>query len=90
MPAIRCAPGVEEGADSDSFRGTAAIHDTPRLADSYRGLRNAHYGSHQFLIDDLVKACVLGKTPPNHVWEAARFNAPGFGSPPSDQLLDTG
>lgn len=29
-------------------------------------------------MDDFVKACALGKTPPNNVWDAARFNAPGI------------
>ncbi|MGF1484082.1 MAG: Gfo/Idh/MocA family protein [Opitutales bacterium] len=74
---VECRPGQETGP-ADLYLGTAKIHPTHRLPESFRGLRNAHYGSHQFLMDDFVKACVHGKTPPNNVWDASRFNAPGL------------
>jgi hypothetical protein len=35
-------------------------------------------GSHQFLVDDFVKACVSGIHPPNNVWQAARYLVPGL------------
>jgi hypothetical protein len=30
------------------------------------------------LVDDFVRACTSGKLPPNHVWQAARYCAPGI------------
>ena len=35
-----------------------------------------HNGSHQFLVDDFVRACVSGKIPPNNIYEAARYMNP--------------
>jgi len=29
-------------------------------------------------VDDFVKACVTGESPPNHVWQAARYMIPGL------------
>jgi predicted dehydrogenase len=78
MPYINCKPGEENGDDPNAYWGVAKIHDTQRLPETYRGLRNGHYGAHQFLMDDFVKACVLDQVPPNNVWDAARFNAPGI------------
>ncbi|MFH1902501.1 MAG: gfo/Idh/MocA family oxidoreductase, partial [Candidatus Omnitrophota bacterium] len=34
--------------------------------------------SHQFLVDDFVKACVSGRQPPNNVWMASRYLVPGL------------
>ncbi len=54
------------------------IHPVERLPKEYIGLPNGHNGSHQFLIDDFIMACVRGKQPPNNVWQAARYLAPGL------------
>ena len=56
----------------------AKVHQTERLPGEFNGIGNGHYGSHQFLVDDFVKACVYGKTPPVNVWEAARYTIPGI------------
>ena len=53
------------------------VHDLARLPKEFIGLGNGHLGSHQFLVDDFVKACVSGETPPNSVWDAARYMVPG-------------
>jgi hypothetical protein len=39
---------------------------------------NGHFGSHQFLADDFLKAIKSNKLPPNHAWNAAKYLAPGF------------
>lgn len=54
------------------------IHPVERLPKSFAGLRNGHLGSHQFLVDDFVKAVVTDALPPVHVWEAAKYCAPGL------------
>jgi predicted dehydrogenase len=58
--------------------GYAAVHDAGRLPKEFAGLGNGHAGSHHFLADDFVKACVTGKTPPVNVWMAARYTVPGI------------
>ena len=58
--------------------GAAAVHDTARLPREFAGLPNGHAGSHQFLVDDFVKACQHGETPPNNAWDAARYVLPGL------------
>jgi predicted dehydrogenase len=55
----------------------APVHDVARLPGSYMGLGSGHYGSHQFLVDDFVRACVRNELPPNHIWAAARYAIPG-------------
>ncbi len=62
----------------DPHSGYAAVHPRERLPQSFAGLPNGHEGSHQFLVDDFVRACVTAQLPPNHVWLAARCNAPGI------------
>ena len=64
--------------ERDGYVGVSEVHDIERLPDSYRGLKNGHQGSHQFLIDDFVHACVDRKTPANNVWSAARYLLPGL------------
>ncbi|MDQ3700177.1 MAG: hypothetical protein M3442_04560 [Chloroflexota bacterium] len=49
-----------------------------RLPREFAGLPNGHLGSHQFLVHDIVEACVIGKPPPNNVWQAARYCVPGL------------
>lgn len=54
------------------------VHNVARLPKEFQGLPNEHSGSHQFLVDDFVKACASGALPPNNVWEAARYLIPGL------------
>jgi predicted dehydrogenase len=56
----------------------AKVHNKARLPLSFEGMPNGHFGSHQFLVDDFVKSIHTNKLPPNHVWNAARYLAPGF------------
>lgn len=62
----------------DFHTGYSQVHARDRLPDSYKWLGNGHMGSHQFLTDDFVKAVYHGKLPPNHVWDAAKYCAPGL------------
>lgn len=58
--------------------GVCYIHPVERLPKEFVGLKNGHAGAHQFLVVDFVEAVTTGKLPPNHVWMAARYNAPGI------------
>jgi predicted dehydrogenase len=60
------------------YRGVSKVHPVERLPREFVGLPNGHNGSHQFLVDDFVKACVGGEQPPNNVWMAARYLVPGL------------
>ena len=70
MGAVTSADGTHEGASK--------LHDLARLPREFLGLPNGHSGSHQFLVDDFVKACVNNQVPPNNVWAAARYLVPGL------------
>jgi len=70
MSQVTSSDGTHEGASK--------LHDLARLPKEYLGMPNGHSGSHQFLVDDFVKACVSGETPPNNVWDAARYLVPGL------------
>jgi len=61
-----------------TWTGVSCAHAVERLPRSFIGLPNGHWGSHQFLVDDFVKACVSGKQPPVNAWQAARFTVPGI------------
>jgi predicted dehydrogenase len=73
---------VGQMAKVNSADGThmnvSKIHDVARLPKEFVGLPNGHRGSHQFLVDDFVKACVENKHPPTNVWQAARYAIPGI------------
>jgi len=56
----------------------APIHDVSRLPKEFAGMHSGHEGSHPFLVDDFVKACVDKKQPPNNIWQAARYAIPGI------------
>ena len=58
------------------YLGVSGIHPVERLPHSFADLPNGHWGSHQFLVDDFVTACVNGIQPPNNVWQAARYTIP--------------
>lgn len=70
--------GLHEELRKDFHSGVSAVHPVDRLPKEYMGQANGHFGSHQFLVDDFVKACVTGELPPNHVWAAARYCLPGI------------
>lgn len=69
---------LHEALKADFHRGVSAVHPVERLPREFAGLGNGHYGSHQFLVDDFVTACVKQTLPPNHVWAAARYSLPGI------------
>lgn len=58
--------------------GVSRVHPVERLPDSFKGLPNGHYGSHQFLVDDFVTAWSTGTIPPCSIWNAARWCVPGI------------
>ena len=62
----------------DGFRDVSLVHEIGRLPRSFRGLTNGHQGSHQFLVDDFVKAASENRHPLNNVWMAARYVMPGI------------
>ncbi len=71
---------VDPALQADFTAGFGEVHQKyrPRLPQSYHLLPNGHEGAHQFLTDDFVTAAVKGALPSCHVWDAARFNAPGI------------
>ncbi|HUG10304.1 MAG TPA: Gfo/Idh/MocA family oxidoreductase [Opitutaceae bacterium] len=58
--------------------GASEEHAVERLPEAFVGLPNGHAGSHQFLVQDFLEAVAREMLPPNHVWQAARYNAPGI------------
>ncbi len=64
--------------DGSVYEDMAEIHEVERLPKQFAGLPNGHQGSHQFLVDDFVKAVATKKHPPNNVWQAARYLIPGL------------
>ncbi len=65
-------------ASDGTHLGVSAVHPAERLPAAFAGLPNGHAGSHQFLVDDFVKACVNRTLPPNNAWDAARYMLPGL------------
>jgi predicted dehydrogenase len=63
---------------SEYYAGTCSIHPTDRLPPSFKGKPNGHFGSHQFLVDDFVRAWSEGSVPPCNVWNSANWCAPGL------------
>jgi len=62
----------------ETHGGTALAQPVERLPREFAKLPNNHWGSHQFLADDFVRACISGEPPPTNVWQAARYLVPGF------------
>jgi predicted dehydrogenase len=60
------------------YTNVSAVHPVERVPPEFLGLDNGHQGSHQFLALDFIEAVVQGHLPPIHVWEAARYCAPGI------------
>jgi len=71
---------TEKGKRQDTpiHAGLSRVHDVERLPEEFIGLPTSHSGSHQFLVDDFVKACVERVHPPCNAWEAARYVLPGI------------
>ncbi|MCK5803510.1 MAG: Gfo/Idh/MocA family oxidoreductase [Lentisphaeria bacterium] len=69
---------VNESVLQEFHCGASEVHPVGRLPQEFVGLSNGHQGSHQFLVDDFLKAVTTNKLPPNHVWAAARYCAPGI------------
>lgn len=65
-------------ADDGTHHSVAPVHPVHRLPDEFKGLPNGHNGSHQFLVDDFVRACNENKIPPNNIFEASRYLIPGI------------
>jgi hypothetical protein len=84
LTCTRVPVSADEGAavpaalHGDFFTGVSPVHPVARLPKEFIGLHNGHEGSHQFLVDDFVTACTHGTLPPNHVWAAACYCAPGI------------
>ena len=83
--ALRCAPlAPPKGDEADSplsedfWSGTSSVHPVARLPKQFAGLPNGHYGSHQFLVDDFVRAVRDGQPAPTGPREAASYCAPGI------------
>jgi len=64
--------------DAQRQLGLAPAHHPSRLPDAFRGLANGHNGSHHFLVDDFVRACLENALPPCHIWNSAAWCAPGL------------
>jgi predicted dehydrogenase len=77
LPATEGQMAAVTGSDG-THRGVSRVHPIERLPAEFIGLPNGHNGAHQFLVDDFVRACAAGKTPPNNVWQAARYLLPGL------------
>ncbi|UVI27424.1 Gfo/Idh/MocA family protein [Paenibacillus spongiae] len=69
---------LSENLQRDFYSGVSSVHPIHRLPTEFIGLHNGHAGSHQFLVDDFVKAVTEHKLPPNHAWNAARYCVPGL------------
>ncbi|MCC6446681.1 MAG: Gfo/Idh/MocA family oxidoreductase [Armatimonadetes bacterium] len=73
------AEGMGKVTSQDgTHRDVCPLHPVERLPKEFIGLPNGHCGSHQFLVDDFVRACAEGTLPPNDVWQAARYALPGI------------
>ncbi len=70
--------GSPSGRGDGTYLGVSKVHPIDRLPREFVGLPNGHCGSHQFLVDDFLRACVSGSIPPNNIWQAARYAIPGI------------
>lgn len=69
---------IDEEVLQDFHQGVSQVHPVDRLPKEFTGKENGHHGSHQFLVDDFVKAVDTNSLPPNHVWASARYCMPGL------------
>ena len=70
--------GMAKSPDWGKFKVYDTVHPSERLPKAFLTQKNGHHGSHQFLVDDFLKACVEHKTPPVNAWAAARYTIPGI------------
>lgn len=82
---LTCGPSPEDDNRAGKLEGrpeffssVCSVHPAQRLPESFKGLPNGHYGSHQFLADDFVTAWAKGTLPPCNAWAAARWDIPGL------------
>lgn len=83
---LECAHGpipksnrcLHEVLQRDFYGQFSKVHPVNRLPEEFRDMSAGHLGSHPFLVDDFVKAVVAKRLPPIHVWEAAKYCAPGL------------
>lgn len=85
---LRCSPITSaqieaqaqsgKGTQEDFYSGMAPIHPKKRLPSTFEGHISGHFGSHQFLVDDFLRSAATRLLPPNHVWNAAKYNVPGI------------
>lgn len=71
-------PYFEHDTDQHRHLGLAPAHHPSRLPASFKGRPNGHMGSHQFLVDDFIRACLEDALPPTHIWASAAWCAPGL------------
>ncbi len=65
-------------AHDGTHEGMSILHPVQRLPRQFLDIPSGHSGSHQFLVDDFVRAAVDGSMPPNNAWDAARYALPGI------------
>lgn len=78
IPASDISGAMANVVSGGTHLSVSAVHPVARLPREFLGLPNGHCGSHQFLVDDFVTACVAGTLPPNNIWDAARYVIPGL------------
>ena len=61
-----------------TFAGVSPFQPWQQLPVQFADRKNGHEGTHVFMVNDFVRAVNTQKLPPNHVWQAARYNAPGM------------
>jgi hypothetical protein len=61
-----------------TFLGVSPFQPWQQLPVEFADRKNGHEGTHVFLVNDFVRSVKEQKLPPNHVWQAARYNAPGI------------
>ncbi len=61
-----------------TFLGVSPYQPWQQLPVEFADRKNGHEGTHVFLVNDFVRSVTQQKLPPNHVWQAARYNAPGI------------
>ena len=69
---------IQAIANGLGFTDSSPIQLAHKLPEEFKGIRNAHNGTHHFLIDDFCRAYDTGKLSPTNIWAVARYNIPGL------------
>ena len=69
---------IQSIANGLGFTDSSPIQPLHRVPKEFEGIRNAHNGTHHFLIDDFCRAYDTGKLSPTNIWNVARYNIPGL------------